>query len=279
MTNPVSTRYSSHPGDFKHYTTDEIRDKFLIEEVFVPNQLSGVYTLEDRLIVGGIHPVDRPVRLETIDQLKAEYFLERREIGIINVGAPTQISVEGETFDLGHKEALYIGRGNQEVIFHPSPTGDTYLYFNSAPAHKTCPTRKITTAEAEVVTLGSLENSNHRTINKLLVASVLETCQLQMGMTELKAGSVWNTMPSHTHDRRMEAYFYFDLTEQNAVAHFMGQPDETRVVWMKNHQAIISPPWSIHSGAGTSNYTFIWGMAGENMDYGDMDAVKATELR
>lgn len=279
MTNPVSTRYSSHPEDFKRYTTPEIREKFLIEDLFKANELTGVYTMEDRLIVGGIHPVDHPVTLVAVEQNKAEYFLERREIGIINVGAPTQISVEGEIFDLGHKEALYIGKENKEVIFHPSNSGATYLYYNSAPAHKTCPTKKITTAEAEVVTLGSLENSNHRTINKLLVASVLETCQLQMGMTELKPGSVWNTMPSHTHDRRMEAYFYFDISENNAVAHFMGQPDETRVVWMKNHQAIISPPWSIHSGAGTSNYTFIWGMAGENMDYGDMDAVKPTELR
>ncbi|MBN7811306.1 5-dehydro-4-deoxy-D-glucuronate isomerase [Algoriphagus sp. H41] len=279
MTNPVSTRYSSHPEDFKRYTTPEIREKFLIEDLFKANELTGVYTMEDRLIVGGIHPVDHPVTLVAVEQNKAEYFLERREIGIINVGAPTQISVEGEIFDLGHKEALYIGKGNKEVVFHPSSSGATYLYYNSAPAHKSCPTKKITTAEAEVVTLGSLENSNHRTINKLLVASVLETCQLQMGMTELKPGSVWNTMPSHTHDRRMEAYFYFDISENNAVAHFMGQPDETRVVWMKNHQAIISPPWSIHSGAGTSNYTFIWGMAGENMDYGDMDAVKPTELR
>ena len=279
MKNPVLTRYSTHPEDFKKYTTPEIREKFLLEDIFKPNQLTGVYTLEDRLIVGGIHPTDQAVRLETIDQLKAEYFLERREIGIINVGAPTQITADGVTYELGHKEALYIGQGTREVTFHPSPSGPTYLYFNSAPAHRNFPTKKIITKEAEVVTLGALENSNHRTIYKLLVNSVLETCQLQMGMTELKPGSVWNTMPSHTHDRRMEAYFYFDLQEPNAVAHFMGQPDETRVVWMKNHQAIISPPWSIHSGAGTSNYTFIWGMAGENMDYGDMDVVKANELK
>ncbi len=279
MTNPVSTRYSSHPEDFKKYSTQEIREKFLLGEIFQPNQLSGVYSLEDRLIVGGIHPVDQPVALAAVEQNKAKFFLERREIGIINVGSPTQISADGTIYELGHKEALYIGKGVKEVIFFPSKSGDTYLYFNSAPAHKSCPTKKITTAEAEVVTLGSLENSNHRTIYKLLVNSVVETCQLQMGMTELKPGSVWNTMPSHTHDRRMEAYFYFDLSENNAVAHFMGRPDETRVVWMKNHQAIISPPWSIHSGAGTSNYTFIWGMAGENMDYGDMDAVKPTELK
>ncbi|WP_343850787.1 5-dehydro-4-deoxy-D-glucuronate isomerase [Algoriphagus jejuensis] len=279
MKNPVSTRYSSHPGDFKKYSTSEIREKFLIEDIFQPNQLTGVYSMEDRLIVGGIHPVDQPVVLRAIEQNKAEFFLERREIGIVNVGAPTQITADGVQYELGHKEALYIGKGVQDVVFHPSQTGPTYLYFNSAPAHQAYPTKKISTREAEVVTLGSLENSNHRTIYKLLVNSVLETCQLQMGMTELKPGSVWNTMPSHTHDRRMEAYFYFDLNEQNAVAHFMGQPDETRVVWMKNHQAVISPPWSIHSGSGTSNYTFIWGMAGENLDYSDMDAVKVTELR
>lgn len=279
MTDLVSTRYSTHPGDFKKYPTKEIREKFLIEDLFQPNRLSGIYSLEDRLIVGGIHPVDQPVTLAPVDQLKADYFLERREIGIINVGLSTQITVDGIDYELGHKEALYIGRGVREVVFHPSPSGPAYLYFNSAPAHRNYPTKQITTKDAEVVTLGAPENSNHRTIYKLLVNSVLETCQLQMGMTELKPGSVWNTMPSHTHDRRMEAYFYFDLNEHNAVAHFMGQPDETRVLWVKNHQAIISPPWSIHSGAGTSNYTFIWGMAGENLDYGDMDAVKAIELK
>ncbi len=279
MTSNISTRYSTHPEDFKDYSTQEIREKFLLENLFQAGQLTGVYTLEDRLIFGGIHPTDHAITLEAIDQLKAEYFLERREIGIINVGAPAQISADGVNYEIGHKEALYIGRGTKEVIFHPSTAGPTYLYFNSAPAHRSYPTKKITTQEAEVVTLGSLENSNHRTIYKLLVNSVVETCQLQMGMTELKPGSVWNTMPSHTHDRRMEAYFYFDLEEANAVAHFMGQPNETRVVWIKNHQAIVSPPWSIHSGAGTSNYTFIWGMAGENLDYGDMDVVKTNELQ
>lgn len=279
MTSSVHTRYSSHPDDFKRYTTEELREKFLIEELFVPNQLSGVYTMEDRLIVGGIHPVDHAVTLQPFEQLKAEYFLERREIGVINVGADTDITVDAATYHLKHKEALYIGKGAREVIFHPSSTGPTYLYFNSAPAHRTFPTKKVTKADAEVVTLGSLENSNHRTINKLLVNSVVETCQLQMGMTELKPGSVWNTMPSHTHDRRMEAYFYFDLKEDSAVAHFMGEPHETRVLWVKNHQAAISPPWSIHSGAGTSNYTFIWGMAGENLDYGDMDVVQPTQLK
>lgn len=279
MSISIETRYSSHPEDFKKYPTQEIRDKFLLEEIFVPNQITGIYTMEDRLIVGGIHPLDNPVKLESVDQLKAPYFLERREIGIINVGDECTIEVDGESISLGRKEALYIGKGIQNVVFHPASEGKALLYFNSAPAHRSYPTRKITQQDAEVVTLGALENSNHRTIYKLLVNSVVDTCQLQMGMTELKPGSVWNTMPAHVHDRRMEAYFYFDLKEENVVSHFMGTPDETRHIWMKNHQAVISPVWSIHSGAGTSNYTFIWGMAGENMDYGDMDMVKPTELR
>lgn len=279
MNTEITTRYSSHPEDFKAYPTSEIRNKFLIEDLFKADKISGVYTMEDRLIVGGIHPVHSSIQLEAVDQLKVENFLDRREIGIINIGAKTKITIDGTSIELDHKEALYIGKGAKEVVFHPSQSGDNYLYFNSAPAHQEYPTRKITRKDAEVVTLGSLENSNHRTIYKLLVNSVLETCQLQMGMTELKPGSVWNTMPAHTHDRRMEAYFYFDLSAENVVSHFMGQADETRHIWLKNHQAIISPPWSIHSGAGTSNYTFIWGMAGENMDYTDMDGIKPVDLK
>lgn len=279
MSTTIETRYSSHPEDFKKYQTQDIRDKFLLENIFIPNQITGVYSMEDRLIVGGIHPVDKPLQLESVEQLKAPYFLERREIGIINVGEKCTIEVDGESFSLARKEALYIGKGVKEVTFHPAAEGKTLLYFNSAPAHCSYPTRKITQDDAEVVTLGALENSNHRTIYKLLVNSVVDTCQLQMGMTELKPGSVWNTMPAHVHDRRMEAYFYFDLKEQNVVSHYMGTPDETRHIWMQNHQAVLSPVWSIHSGAGTSNYTFIWGMAGENMDYGDMDTVKPSELR
>ena len=279
MSITIETRYSSHPEDFKQYQTKEIREKFLLEKIFIPNQITGIYTMEDRLIVGGINPTDQPISLEPVDQLKAEYFLERRELGIINVGATTSVSVDGETFNLSHKEALYIGKGAKEVVFHPSQEGETLLYFNSAPAHTDYPTKKVSQKDAEVVTLGSLENSNHRTIYKLLVNSVVKTCQLQMGMTELKPGSVWNTMPAHTHDRRMEAYFYFDLAEGNTISHYLGQPDETRHIWMKNHQAVLSPVWSIHSGAGTSNYTFIWGMAGENLDYGDMDVIAPTDLK
>jgi 4-deoxy-L-threo-5-hexosulose-uronate ketol-isomerase len=231
------------------------------------------------LIVGGIKPVNGAVKLETIDELKSTYFLERREIGIINVGAPSSVIADGKEYQLEYKEALFIGRGTREVVFQPSAKGQALLYYNSAPAHTTYPTRLVKLSEAETVELGSLETANHRTIRKLLVNSVLPTCQLQMGLTELKPGSIWNTMPPHTHDRRMEAYFYFEVKDNQMICHFMGQPDETRHIWMKNNQAVISPPWSIHSGAGTSNYSFIWGMAGENLDYSDMDQVKVIDLK
>jgi 4-deoxy-L-threo-5-hexosulose-uronate ketol-isomerase len=279
MHTTIQTRYSNHPSDVKSYDTKQLRAHFLVEQVFVADTITGVYSLNDRLIVGGIFPTSKPLQLETIDQLKSTYFLERREIGIINVGNTCTIDVDGETIILHHKEALYIGKGTQEVVFHPAAEGEALLYFNSAPAHATFPTKKVDKSNAEIVELGSVENSNARTIYKLIVNSVVSTCQLQMGMTELKTGSVWNTMPAHTHDRRMEAYFYFDLQIGQTVCHFMGEPEETRHMWLQNHQAIICPPWSIHSGAGTSNYTFIWGMAGENLDYGDMDVVSPDKLR
>ena len=279
MSIKYSVRHAIHHEDSKNYDTEKLRSSYLIETLFEPDTINATYTLYDRLIVGGINPVKGPVKLETFDTLKSENFLDRREIGIINVAAPTKITVDGSDYELGNKEALYIGMGTKEVLFHPSLEGETKLYFNSAPAHRNYPTKKVSLDEAETVELGSMESSNHRIIRKVLVNSVVPTCQLQMGVTELKTGSVWNTMPAHTHDRRMEAYFYFELPEDAAVCHFMGEPDETRHIWMKNHQAVISPPWSIHSGAGTSNYTFIWGMAGENLDYGDMDKVEPTDLR
>ena len=272
-------RYAHHPNDAKNYTTEELRREFLINDLFVENQIKLVYTMYDRLIVGGIMPVNQALTLETIDELKAPYFLERRELGIINVGGKGKVTVDGTVYELNNKEALYIGKGNKEVIFEAENGEQPYFYINSAPAHHAFPTKKITKAEAEIVELGDAKYANRRTINKLIVNSVLETCQLQMGMTELHEGSVWNTMPSHTHTRRMEAYFYFDLEEGQTVSHFMGQPTETRHIFLKNRDAVISPEWSIHSGVGTSNYSFIWGMAGENMDYGDMDAVKTDELK
>ena len=274
-----ATRYLIHPDDFKTRTTAKIREDFLIENLFTRDQINTVYSHADRLIIGGAHPFNKSLRLETLNDLKAEFFLQRRELGIINVGAAAEVTVEGEPYLLQTKEALYIGRGMKDIVFHPVAGGQALFYFNSAPAHMTYPTRKISLQQAETVELGSLQNSNHRTIRKLIVNSVVETCQLQMGLTELKAGSVWNTMPPHTHDRRMEAYFYFEIPDNQMVCHFMGEPEETRHIWIKNNEAVISPPWSIHCGAGTSNYSFIWGMAGENLDYGDMDTVLPTALK
>ncbi|WP_313581482.1 5-dehydro-4-deoxy-D-glucuronate isomerase [Chishuiella sp.] len=278
MTNS-ELRYAHHPNDVKKYTTEELRDHFLIPELFLENTIKLVYSMYDRLIVGGIYPTTKPLKLEPTEDLKANYFLERRELGIINVGGKGKVTVDGIIYELNNKEALYIGKGNKEIIFDKSENEQPYFYINSAPAHVTFPTKKVTKKEAEIVELGETKYANKRTINKLLVNSVLETCQLQMGMTELHEGSVWNTMPAHTHERRMEAYFYFDLEEGQTISHYMGQPNETRHIFMQNHQAVLSPEWSIHSGVGTSNYTFIWGMAGENMDYGDMDAVKTNELK
>jgi 4-deoxy-L-threo-5-hexosulose-uronate ketol-isomerase len=273
-------RYAAHPQDFKSYDTEKLRKEFLIENVFVKDEISFVYSMYDRYIVGGAMPVNKVLKLETADDLKAEHFLDRREMGIINVGGDCIITAGHEKFNIGFKEALYIGKETNHVSFKSeNPLNPAKLYINSAPAHHVYPTRKITLADAVVVELGSMEASNHRKVNKLLVNQVLQTCQLQMGMTELAPGSVWNTMPVHTHNRRMEAYFYFEVPAGQAICHFMGDPDETRHIWMKNEQAVLSPSWSIHSAAGTSNYTFIWGMAGENLDYGDMDVRQPDTLR
>jgi 4-deoxy-L-threo-5-hexosulose-uronate ketol-isomerase len=274
-----SVRYATNPADFKQYDTARIRESFLIENLFQDDQITNTYSHYDRLIVGGAKPVTRALKLEPFNELKADFYLQRRELGIICVGAPGSVTADGKVYQLGFKEALFIGKDVKEVIFHPAKEGNALYYFNSAPAHTAYPTRKLSLQDADTVELGSLETANNRTIRKLIVNSVLPTCQLQMGLTELKTGSVWNTMPPHTHDRRMEAYFYFEIPANQTVCHFMGQPQETRHIWVKNNEAIISPPWSIHCGAGTSNYTFIWGMAGENLDYSDMDAVKPTEMK
>ncbi|WP_044211368.1 5-dehydro-4-deoxy-D-glucuronate isomerase [Flammeovirga sp. OC4] len=274
------SRYSVHPADAKKYDTKELREHFLIEKVFEEDEINFTYSHEDRYIVGGAKPVNTTLELQPIDPLKADYFLERRELGIINVGGQGIVMVDGDVHTLNFKEALYVGRGVKDVSFKSvDPAQPASFYLNSTPAHKTYPTKKVTREEADKVVLGSPETSNHRVINKLLVNSVVETCQLQMGMTELKSGSVWNTMPGHVHDRRMEVYFYFEVPEEQAVCHFMGQKEESRHIWMHNEQAVISPVWSMHSGAGTSNYTFIWGMAGENLDYDDMDKFAITELK
>lgn len=274
------SRYAISPNEAKQMDTTQLRENFLIETVFVENQVKLTLSHFDRYIVGGAMPVDQIIGLPNPGDLKAEYFLERRELGIINVGGKARIVADEQQYDLEFKEALYVSKGTKVVTFESIDSKNpAKLYINSAPAHHSYPSKKITKAEAEIVELGSVETANHRIINKLIVNSVVQTCQLQMGMTELKTGSVWNTMPAHTHDRRMEAYFYFEVKAGQSVCHFMGQPQETRHIWMQNEQAVISPNWSIHSGAGTSNYTFIWGMAGENLDYGDMDHCAINDLK
>ncbi len=273
-------RYASHPADAKNYDTARLRKEFLVETIFTPDDINLVYSMYDRYLVGGIMPVEKSIKLEPVDDLKADFFLQRRELGIINVGGKAIITVDGERYEIGYKEMLYIGRGKKDVVFQSADKAQpAKLYINSAPAHKEFPCKKVTREIADVLELGSLEGSNARRINRMIIGGVVDTCQLQMGMTELQPGSVWNTMPAHVHNRRMEAYFYFEVPEDQAICHFMGQPDETRHLWMHNEQAVLSPSWSIHSAAGTSNYTFIWGMAGENLDYGDQDFSKNTELK
>ncbi|CAM3880558.1 5-dehydro-4-deoxy-D-glucuronate isomerase [Flavobacterium sinopsychrotolerans] len=278
MTN-FSFRYASNPTDVKKYGTDELREQFLIENLFVENEIQLTYSMYDRYIVGGIMPVDKELKLETIPYLKSENFLDRRELGIINVGGSGTVTVDGVAYELQKKEALYVGQGCKEVVFFSSKGEQALFYINSAPAHTKFPNKKIGKNEAEVIQLGEEKTANKRILNKLIVNSIVETCQLQMGLTELLPGNVWNTMPAHTHNRRMEAYFYFDIEAPQTICHFMGEPQNTRHIFMQNHQAVLSPEWSIHSGAGTSNYSFIWGMAGENLDYGDMDIVAPNELR
>ena len=280
-------RYAANPEDARHYDTARLRRDFLIESLFVPDEVNMVYSMYDRMVVGGAMPVGEELTLEAIDPLKADRFTERREVGIYNIGGEGTVRVGDEVFTLGYKEALYIGRGDREVVFASvCPTGEpsdavgpAKFYFNSATAHASYPCQKVTKQDAVVAHMGSLEMSNERNINKMLVNQVLPTCQLQMGMTELAPGSVWNTMPAHTHSRRMEAYFYFELPDDQAVCHFMGEPQETRHLWLHNEQAVLSPEWSIHSAAATHNYTFIWGMAGENLDYGDQDFSIITDLK
>jgi 4-deoxy-L-threo-5-hexosulose-uronate ketol-isomerase len=275
-----SSRYASAPRDVKTYDTSKLREEFLIDHLMETDAIVLVYSHFDRFITGSAVPKNASLKLETVDALKASYFLERRELGIINVGEAGSVIVDGVTFTLENKEALYVGQGNKEVIFS-SRNSDTpaQFYLNSTPAHKSYPTKKIGKEDVETIELGTPETANARTLRKYIVNSVVEVCQLQMGMTTLKPGSSWNTMPAHVHDRRMEVYFYFEIDANQAVCHFMGEPQETRHIWMANHQAVISPPWSIHSGSGTSSYSFIWGMAGENLDYGDMDHCKINELK
>lgn len=272
-------RYASHPQDALSYGTDELRKHFLIETLFEENKIKLTYSMYDRYIVGGAMPVGKPLKLETIPYLKSENFLDRRELGVINVGGKGKITVDGVVYELDKKEALYVGKDCKDVTFENAGEEQALFYINSAPAHHKFPNKKVGREDAEIIQLGDEKFANKRILNKLIVNSIVETCQLQMGLTELLPGNVWNTMPAHTHNRRMEAYFYFDLEEGQTVSHFMGEPQNTRHIFMKSLQAVLSPEWSIHSGCGTANYSFVWGMAGENLDYGDMDFCAPDQLK
>ena len=284
-----------HPDDVKHYDTERLRSAFLMETVMSPDKINLTYTLYDRLIYGGVMPVFQTLALVTFDELKAEHFLDRRELGVINIGGPGIVTVDGTEYPMNFKEALYVGCGKKEITFNSSdPDNPAKFYINSTPAYKEYVTQLISTdpnadpqkyAIAKLERYGRKEDSNDRIVNQLIVCPVLSkvsgggTNQLQMGLTELQPGSVWNTMPAHTHTRRMEAYFYFNVTPGNAICHLMGEPKQQRLVWMHNEQAITSPEWSIHAAAGTSNYMFIWGMGGENLNYADKDEISYTEMR
>lgn len=260
--------------------TQEIRDNFLVEKLFKADNIYLVYSHYDRVIIGGVMPKNQVLELSNCPALKADYFLERREIGIINVGGAGEIIADEEKFAVNKLDCLYLGKGTKNVRFKSIDTENPAQFFLlSAPAHQTYPNALLTKENATPVDLGAVETANQRTIYKYIHLDGIRSCQIVMGLTVLKTGSVWNTMPAHTHDRRMEAYCYFDIPENQAVSHFMGEPKETRHIWVQNHQAVLSPPWSIHSGAGTSNYSFIWGMAGENQNFTDMDAVGVLELR
>ena len=286
------------PQDVKTYDTNRLRSSFLMEKVMVPNEINVTYSMYDRLIFGGAVPATKELVLETIDPLKSKFFLERRELGVINIGGEGIVTVDGKEYTLKFKDALYVGRGKQKVTFKSKDSSNpAKFYINSAPAYKPYVTQLITTdaklqkANPKKYALGisdhygKMEDSNDRIVNQLIVKDVLErvkdggTNQLQMGLTELAPGSVWNTMPAHTHTRRMEAYYYFNLKPGNAICHLMGEPQEERLIWLHNEQAITSPEWSIHAAAGTSNYTFIWGMGGENLKYSDKDEIKYIDMK
>jgi len=275
----MDIRETSHPNEFKSYSTDRIRREFLIQNMFVPGKIKLTYSLYDRMIAGGICP-DQALSLEPHKDLGTDYFLERREMGAINVGAPGTVSTDGQEYVLNRTDGLYIGKGAKQVVFSSADTAHpARFYVLSAPAHKQYPTTKIEIGQTERVELGAPEAANVRTLHKYIHPDGAQSCQLCMGMTKIAPHSVWNSMPCHTHGRRMEVYFYFDLPENSVLLHLMGQPDETRHIVVRNEEAVISPNWSIHAGAGTSNYAFIWGMIGENQIFSDMDAVDMGELQ
>ena len=278
----MDIRQPIHSEHARTLDTTGLRKQFLVEDLFRPDLATLTYSQIDRIIIGGIHPVSKPVTFspELGKHTGTDFFLQRRELGLINIGGPARVTVDTKVHEVGAREALYVGLGAKELVFESlDPRQPAKLYFNSAPAHVSHPTRTITQAQASPETLGTPESSNRRTIYKYLVPDVLPTCQLLMGLTQLEPGSLWNTMPCHTHDRRMEVYFYFDMSEQGVVFHMLGEPTETRHLVVRNEQAVISPSWSIHSGVGTQAYTFIWGMVGENQVFKDMDHIPMNVLR
>ncbi len=283
-----NVRYASNPLDAKHYTTERLRNEYAILNVMVPGQVNWTYSMFDRFLIGGAVPTATPLKLTSIAPLYTDKdfdkrnLLDNRELGIINVGGEGVVTVDGKDYTLGFQEALYVGRGAKDItVASKDAAKPAHFYMNSATAHKSYPTKKVTLKEANNIKAGSLKESNDRVIHQLIIDGVagVHTCQLQMGVTELKEGSVWNTMPAHLHLRRMETYFYYNVPEGQKIMHIMGQPQETRPMWLNNEQAVINPEWSIHCAAGTSNYTFIWGMAGENLIYTDMQVVKIPELK
>lgn len=275
----MKTIHQVHPEDFAKYNTQQIRDRFLLEGLVQADKIECTYSHYDRLIVGAAHPVNQYLELGTYEQLKADYFLSRREIGIVNIAGNGSVSVDGEKFELEKQDCLYIGKGKRKIVFSSvDKSSPAKFIFFSCPAHKEYPTRLMKPAEALPAEMGSLDNNNHRVINKYIHNDGIQSCQLVMGVTNFKKGSIWNTMPPHLHDRRMESYFYFDLPEGQRVIHFMGEPQETRHIFLNNEQAILSPAWSIHSGCATASYSFIWAMAGENMVFTDMDPVPVQTL-
>ncbi|HMI79732.1 MAG TPA: 5-dehydro-4-deoxy-D-glucuronate isomerase [Ferruginibacter sp.] len=269
-----------HPEDFSSYKTKQVREKFLVENLLSPDKIECVYTHYDRMVIGAAYPATAVLQLGTYDQLKSDHFLSRREMGIINIAGKGSIIVDGEKLDLEKKDCLYIGMGKQKVEFSSADKSDPAKFiFFSCPAHQPYPTHLMKPTEAMPAEMGSLDNNNHRVINKYIHNDGIKSCQLVLGVTSFKKGSIWNTMPPHLHDRRMESYFYFDLPEDQRIIHFMGEPNETRHIFLNNEQAIISPSWSIHSGVATASYSFIWAMAGENMAFTDMDAVPVKSLQ
>lgn len=275
----MEVRNGVHPEDAKFYTTQRLRKDFLVQGLMVPGQINMVYSHIDRIIIGGIRPI-KPIILQAGKEIGASFFLERREMGIINIGSPGKVTIDGHVYDLSEKDGLYIGMGARNVEFASAdPANPAKFYFNSTPAHRNYPTTKISIEQARKVQLGTVEEANRRTINQYIHPAVLQSCQLVMGITVLEVGSIWNTMPCHTHDRRMEVYFYLDMPSDASVFHLMGEPNETRHIIVHNEEAVISPSWSIHSGVGTRNYTFIWGMAGENQTFDDMDHVAPDFLK